>query len=363
MRRLGIEAVNVALEQRRSVANDAQRSQPVTLGVIRGRFGVHGEGSSASRLESSASRLNPMVNPTARSRHRRRGHRDRADRGYATRHPPLTLGPDQAIALLTVDGTAFDDALSVPQLTNDEPRSLWVVLCDIRSYRRHRVATRVPSSTAGRQLKSNGFIVVNIKRMLCNVLNRMLRSTKDAWNVKDGNTVHDAEREAAITALNQTLTTDNPSTARFVLAEMKDSVDTKRAAQRTIEAKATSIIGLASAALAFTTAFRNGSLLMTGWVLPGLLLEFAAIVVGVAVLLLHAGALPNVLLYNRSDVVADARNEARIASALAEKWAEYERTLDAAGTVRAARLDLAFGTYILGLLWIVALSASSVARH
>ncbi len=199
--------------------------------------------------------------------------------------------------------------------------------------------------------------------MLCNVLNRMLRSTKDAWNVKDGNTVHDAEREAAITALNQTLTTDNPSTARFVLAEMKDSVDTKRAAQRTIEAKATSIIGLASAALAFTTAFRNGSLLMTGWVLPGLLLEFAAIVVGVAVLLLHAGALPNVLLYNRSDVVADARNEARIASALAETWAEYERTLDAAGTVRAARLDLAFGTYILGLLWIVALSASSVARH
>jgi len=30
------------------------------------------------------------------------------------------LAPDQAIALLTVDGSAFDDVLSVPQLTDDD---------------------------------------------------------------------------------------------------------------------------------------------------------------------------------------------------------------------------------------------------
>ena len=30
------------------------------------------------------------------------------------------LSADQAIALLTVDGAAFDDVLSVPQLTNDD---------------------------------------------------------------------------------------------------------------------------------------------------------------------------------------------------------------------------------------------------
>jgi len=30
------------------------------------------------------------------------------------------LAPDQAVALLTVDGTAFDDVLSVPQLTDDD---------------------------------------------------------------------------------------------------------------------------------------------------------------------------------------------------------------------------------------------------
>ncbi len=33
------------------------------------------------------------------------------------------LGPDQAVALLTVDGTAFDDVLSVPQLTDDDLES------------------------------------------------------------------------------------------------------------------------------------------------------------------------------------------------------------------------------------------------
>jgi len=30
------------------------------------------------------------------------------------------LAPDQAVALLTVDGSAFDDVLSVPQLTDDD---------------------------------------------------------------------------------------------------------------------------------------------------------------------------------------------------------------------------------------------------
>jgi len=33
------------------------------------------------------------------------------------------LASDQAIALLTVDGTAFDDVLSVPQLTEDDLES------------------------------------------------------------------------------------------------------------------------------------------------------------------------------------------------------------------------------------------------
>lgn len=198
---------------------------------------------------------------------------------------------------------------------------------------------------------------------LVKVLKRLLRSIRDAWKVKEDDPVLVAEREAAVAALNEQLNTDNPSTARFVLAEMKDSVEIKRAAQRTIEGKATSIIGFASAALVFATAFRNGALLMTGWVLPGLVLQSAAIVAGVAVLLLRGGALPNVLLYNRSDVVGEASNEARIASALAEQWGQYERKLNASGAVRAARLDVAFGTYILGLFWIVALSASSVPRH
>jgi hypothetical protein len=192
---------------------------------------------------------------------------------------------------------------------------------------------------------------------------RVLRPIWQAWDVEKGEGPSIAERDAAVAALNPKIETDNPSTARFVLAEIKESVEKKRAAQRTIEGKATGVIGFASAALAFAIALRGGALLMTWWVLPGLIALFAAIIFGVAVLFLHQGAVPNALLYNLSDVVNDVTNEARIASALAENWAQYERTLDASGAVRAARLDLAFAAYIFGLLWIVALSAASVVRH
>jgi len=198
---------------------------------------------------------------------------------------------------------------------------------------------------------------------VASLFRRVLRPIWQAWRVDKDEGPSIAERDAAVAALNQKLETDNPSTARFVLAEIKESVERKRAAQRTIEGKATGVIGFASAALAFATASRGGALLTTWWVFPGLIALFAANIFGVGVLFLREGAVPNALLYNFSDVVTDVKNEARIASSLAESWAKYERTLEASGAVRAARLDLAFGAYIFGLLWIVGLSAASVARH
>ncbi len=196
-----------------------------------------------------------------------------------------------------------------------------------------------------------------------NVFRRFLGAIRQAWDIEKHEPPSDTERDEAVAALNQKLTIENASTARFLLSEIKDCVEKKRSAHRTIEGKATSIIGFASAALAFATAFRNGALLLSWLVLPGLIAQFAAIIFAVAVLFLRQGAIPNMVLYNYWDIVADVKNEARIATALVETWSEYERTLDASGTVRGARLDLAIAAYIAGLIYIVALSAWSVAGH
>ena len=171
--------------------------------------------------------------------------------------------------------------------------------------------------------------------------------------------LEDEDRLKAIASL-PSWVTPNPSVARFLLAEVKDAVEKKRTVHRTLEAKATGVIGFASASLAFATSFRAGDLFLTLWSLFGFIPLTFAVLIGVWVLSPQKGSFPNALKLNLPSVIKNPKNEARIASRLAEIWGRYELSLETGAATREARLGLAFKSYIFGFLCIIGLSVLTV---
>jgi hypothetical protein len=147
---------------------------------------------------------------------------------------------------------------------------------------------------------------------------------------------------------------DDAAVARLILAEVKDQSERKRTAHRTVEGKATSIIGFAIVVLGFVAQYRSGTLLAMGWwIAPTFLLELVAIVCGTMALKPQEHALPDAFRYNFSTVVEEPQNETRIALALAHKWAIHERVMDAGGRRRSIRMSVAFAAFLLGIAYTV----------
>jgi hypothetical protein len=145
---------------------------------------------------------------------------------------------------------------------------------------------------------------------------------------------------------------DDAAVARFILAEVKDQSERKRTAHRTVEGKATSIIGFATVVLGFVAQYRSGALLAMGWwIAPTFALELVAIVCGAMALKTQEHMLPDAFRYNYSTVVEDPQNETRIALALAHKWAVHERAMDAGGKRRSVRMSVAFAAFLLGVAY------------
>jgi protein-S-isoprenylcysteine O-methyltransferase Ste14 len=162
--------------------------------------------------------------------------------------------------------------------------------------------------------------------------------------------------------LDVALDVESPTVARFVLAETKDQVERKRTAHRTIEGKATSIIGFATAVLGFVTASNSSGLVKWTWWewILALLFEFAAIVAGVMALRPMPYLLPDSALFNSPAVLEVSKNEARIAMALSERWAEIERSLDTANDTRSRRLWVAIWSFVIGVLIILIVTVASI---
>jgi hypothetical protein len=170
---------------------------------------------------------------------------------------------------------------------------------------------------------------------------------------------------AEIATLDFRLSVDDASIALLILDEIKDIVDKKRAANRTLEGKATSIVGFATAVLGFVAQYRSGALLAIS--LHGLpvfilifALEVASIGCGLYALQPQAASFPNPLLYNYPSAVEDPKNRARISMALAQSWAEYERDLDLGISRRSKRFDVASWMFALGIILTIFLVTSNV---
>jgi hypothetical protein len=166
----------------------------------------------------------------------------------------------------------------------------------------------------------------------------------------------------AMNDLDAALEVDTPTVARFVLTETKEQVERKRTADRTIEGKATSIVGFATAVLGFVAASNSSGIVKWTWWewIPALLLEFAAIVSGVMALRVSPYVLPDSALFNLPAVLQDVKNEARIAMALTERWAEIERSLDATNGTRSRRLTVAMWSFVVGVLVILVVTTASI---
>jgi hypothetical protein len=170
----------------------------------------------------------------------------------------------------------------------------------------------------------------------------------------------------AIKRLDRLLRAGSPAVARFVLAETKDQAEKKRAAHRTLETKATSVIGFATAVLGFAAAFNSSALLKIMWwgwfpaLVPALILEALAVVAGMAALLTQSYALPNAVLFNHPDALEDPLNEARIAMALSQTWAHYEHCLTAGNATRSRRFTIALWLFVIGLFYSVSLAAEDI---
>jgi hypothetical protein len=184
---------------------------------------------------------------------------------------------------------------------------------------------------------------------------------KKPWPVPN-----EVEKLAEIAALDLSTVADNAAVARMILAETKDQVDRKRTAHRTTEAKATSVIGFATAVLGFAAQYRSGALLAmhTGpvlwWILPTFIFELAAIFSGVYALQQQLNSMPDAFRYNHPDAVEDPQNEARIALAMTQVWALHERRLDLGGAQRSTRLAVAFRCFIAGVVYTVLLAFVNV---
>jgi hypothetical protein len=116
----------------------------------------------------------------------------------------------------------------------------------------------------------------------------------------------------AIADLDVDLKVESAAVARFVLAEVKDQAEKKR----TIETKATSVIGFATAVIVFATGFNASVLLTWKWgmfpaVLPTLVFEFIAIIAGTMALQVQSYRLPDAALYNYPDALEEPLNEAQ----------------------------------------------------
>jgi hypothetical protein len=170
----------------------------------------------------------------------------------------------------------------------------------------------------------------------------------------------------AIKRLDRFLRAQSPAVARFILAETKDQAEKKRAAHRTLEAKATSVIGFATAVLGFAAAFNSGALLKIMWfgsfpaIVPALLLEAGAIIAGIMALQTQSYELPDAVLFNYPDALEDPMNEARIAMALTQTWAHYEQCLTVGNATRSRRFTVALWMFVIGLFYSVGLAAGDV---
>jgi len=182
------------------------------------------------------------------------------------------------------------------------------------------------------------------------------------WRVPKAAPIPDGDRKlAAIARLDADLKATSADVARLVLAETKDQAEKKRAAHRIIETKATSIIGFATVVLGFTATFNLSLLLRWHWgwfpaVAPAIALEFIAIIAGVFALQAQTYSLPDALIFNHPDALEDPLNEARIAMALSQRWAIYERALDAGNATRSARLGVALWSFVSGVFYAIILA-------
>lgn len=156
------------------------------------------------------------------------------------------------------------------------------------------------------------------------------------------------------------------SAARLILSEVKAQCERRRAADRTLEGKAISIVGFAAVVMGFAATFNEQALLKILWfgwlpaIVPALLLECFAILVGTAVLVGRNYDMPDALLYNHPDATGQDANVAPIAMALAQRWGLCEKDLEAGNAVRSTRFTLALWTFILGLFWTTGLAAADV---
>lgn len=174
------------------------------------------------------------------------------------------------------------------------------------------------------------------------------------------------QKRDAITRLDKLLGAKSASVARLVLSEVKEQAAHKRTAHRTLETKAGSVVGLAAIVLGFATTFNSSALLKVLWfgwfpaVIPALMFESASIIAGILAISTQGHSIPDALLYNHPEALEDERNEARIAMALTQTWAIYERGLDAGNATRSIRLSISIWLFVAGLFYAVGLASADV---
>jgi hypothetical protein len=172
-------------------------------------------------------------------------------------------------------------------------------------------------------------------------------SLRDAVRVPKARVDEQAELERRIAA-RQSLDdvgdvgAEAASTARFVLAEVKDAVQRTREASRTVESKATSIVTLAVATIGFAAAFRQGQMFTSPVIVVILVLFLLTVTVATSVALPGGTYTPDPLAYNISSTLTSEGAEARIAMKLAEEWGRVAGETAQLLRTRTLRLKIAF---------------------
>lgn len=176
------------------------------------------------------------------------------------------------------------------------------------------------------------------------------------------------EEKKAAGYLNDEINTEEADVALLILAETKDQCEKRRGAHRTIETKSASVVGFAAVVLGFAATFNSHRLLEIKFgavpvIVPTLILESLAIIIGLMALASQDQPLPDALRFNTRIIVEDKKNVARVASSLARVWGYCERTLQAGNMTRALRFSLALWAFGFGLFYTIGVASWTVTTQ
>ena len=171
----------------------------------------------------------------------------------------------------------------------------------------------------------------------------------------------ETRRQALDSLPSPSLVEIDPNVARLVLDQVKDVAEKTQAANRTIEGKATTFIGVAAALIGLSLAENRLVLEVLRWpIMLSDALFFVSIIFGVFANAPRETALPSAIVYNLPRTLK-VENEGVIASALSESWYEYARDVAVQQGHKALAARYQFACFLIGIILLTVSASYAIA--